>query len=131
MRLAFIAAILSAPAFAQDADIGRAHYYTHCATCHGVTGRGDGPISGTLLVPPTDLTGLSLGNDGAFPLERVVLRIDGREPLVSHGSPMPVYGDYFEGVFDVPLKTPGGQPVLTSQPVADLVAFLREIQRTE
>lgn len=132
MRLACLAAcLLAAPAVAQDPDVGRAHYHTHCATCHGLEGQGDGPMAGVLLIPPTDLTALTLGNDGEFPLERVVMRIDGRDPLVSHGSPMPVYGDYFEGVFDVPMKTPGGQPVLTSQPVVDLVAFLREIQRKE
>lgn len=132
MRLAILAAcLLAAPVVAQDADIGRALYHTHCATCHGLEGGGDGPMSGVLLIPPSDLTGLSLRNAGTFPLERVVMRIDGREPLVSHGSPMPVYGDYFEGVFDVPMKTPAGQPILTSQPVVDLVAYLREIQRMQ
>ena len=132
MRLVILAAcLLATPAAAQDPDIGRAHYNTHCATCHGLEGRGDGPMSGVLLIPPSDLTSLTLRNEGEFPLERVVMRIDGRDPLVSHGSPMPVYGDYFEGIFDVPMKTPGGQPILTSQPVVDLVAYLREIQRTE
>ena len=131
MRLAIIACLLAAPALAQDADIGRAHFQTHCATCHGLHGQGDGPMAGVLLIPPPDLTGLSLRHGGDFPLERVVMRIDGRDPLVSPGSPMPVYGDYVEGAFDVPMKTPGGQPILTSQPVVDLVAFLREIQRTE
>ncbi len=123
--------ILAVSAAAQDADIGRAHYYTHCATCHGLEGRGDGPMAGVLLIRPSNLTELSITNGGSFPLERVVKRIDGRDPLVSHGSPMPVYGDYFEGVFDVPIKAPSGQPILTSRPVVDLVAYLREIQRIE
>ena len=61
----------------------------------------------------------------------MVKRIDGRDPLVAHGSPMPVFGDYFERVFDVPMKAPSGQPILTSQPVVDLVAYLQELQRTE
>ena len=132
MRLAIlVACLLTGPAAAQDPDVGRALYHTHCATCHGLEAQGDGPMAGVLLIPPPDLTGLSLRHGGTFPLERVVTRIDGRDPLVSHGSPMPVYGDFFEGVFDVPMKTPGGQPVLTSQPVVDLVAWLREIQRSD
>lgn len=122
---------LGLPALAQDADIGRAHYHTHCATCHGLEGRGDGPMAGVLMIKPVDLTELTVANGGTFPLERVIKRIDGRDPLVSHGSPMPVYGDYFEGNYDIPMKAPTGQPILTSQPVVDLVAYLREIQRVE
>ena len=71
---------------------------------------------------------LSRNNAGDFPLVRVIERIDGRDPLVAHGSPMPVYGDFFEGV-DVVLKAPSGQPIMTSQPIVDLVAFLRSVQR--
>lgn len=80
-----------------------------------------------LTVQPSDLTMLSARNDGRFPMARVVRRIDGRDPLVSHGSDMPVYGDFFEGR-DVGLKTGSGQTILTSRPVADLVAFLRGLQ---
>ncbi|WP_425099640.1 c-type cytochrome [Tropicibacter sp. S64] len=132
MRLAALLAItLTTPVLAQDADIGRAHYHTHCATCHGLEGRGDGPMAGVLLIKPVNLTELSARNGGTFPLERVVMRIDGRDPLVSHGSPMPVFGDYFEGSYDVAIKAPSGQPVMTSRPVVDLVAYLQEIQRIE
>lgn len=123
--------LLAAPALAQDADIGRAHFYTHCATCHGLEGRGDGPMAGVLTIPPTNLTELAAQNGGTFPLIRVVKRIDGRDPLVAHGSPMPIYGDFFEGSFDVPMKAPSGQPILASTPVVDLVAYLLEIQRVE
>ena len=31
---------------------GRSIYLGRCATCHGLEGRGDGPISGSLLGPP-------------------------------------------------------------------------------
>ncbi|WP_306115413.1 MULTISPECIES: c-type cytochrome [unclassified Roseovarius] len=112
---------------AQDAAQGEETYLRYCATCHGLDATGHGPMRSVLTVQPVDLTRLSAGNDGVFPLFRVVKRIDGRDPLVSHGSPMPVYGDYFEGE-DVALKTDEGQPILTSAPVADLVAFIRSRQ---
>jgi hypothetical protein len=80
-----------------------------------------------LLVQPADLTTIIKRHDGVFPLERVTARIDGRDPLVSHGSDMPIYGEFFEGR-DVTLKTEAGQPLMTSQPIADLVAWLRTIQ---
>lgn len=130
LRLALLAC-LATPVLAQGADIGRALYATHCATCHGLEGRGEGPMAGVLLVPPSNLTEMQIANDGVFPLERVVKRIDGREPLVSHGSPMPVFGDYFAGQFDVPITLPSGESIQTSEPVVNLVAYLREIQRVE
>ncbi|CUH78594.1 c-type cytochrome [Tropicibacter naphthalenivorans] len=131
IRLAALTLMLATPVLAQDADVGRGHFYTHCATCHGLEGRGDGPMSGVLMIQPTNLTELAAQNGGSFPLDRVVKRIDGRDPLVSHGSPMPVYGDYFEGLFDVPINAPDNDPVLTSRPVVDLVAYLMEIQHPD
>jgi mono/diheme cytochrome c family protein len=35
---------------------GKYKYDTYCATCHGASGKGDGPV-GKKFVPPTDLTG--------------------------------------------------------------------------
>ncbi|AVO39268.1 c-type cytochrome [Pukyongiella litopenaei] len=124
-----LALMTAAPAaMAQDTGAGEADYRAHCATCHGIEATGHGPMAGVMLIAPADLTGLSAGNGGVFPTERVVRRIDGRDPLVSHGSPMPVYGDFFEGS-GAALKTPDGQPILTSQPIVDLVAFLISIQK--
>lgn len=125
----FAALCMSAlPVIAQDADMGRALYQTHCASCHGADANGEGPLAPALLLQPVDLTGLSAAHDGDFPLERVLRRIDGTDPLVSHGSPMPVYGPYFEGVANTPMKLPTGQPILAPEPMADLVAYLMSIQ---
>lgn len=121
-------ALTAAPAMAQDVDQGRALFQTHCATCHGADAKGQGPLAGALVLQPIDLTALASGNGGQFPLERVLKRIDGTDPLVSHGSPMPVYGPYFEGVANTPMKLPSGQPMLVSEPIADLVGYLQSVQ---
>ena len=120
--------LCATPGLAQDTDVGRALYQTHCATCHGGDADGLGPLAPALLLQPTDLTGLAARNDGDFPLERVLRRIDGTDPLVSHGSPMPVYGPFFEGVANTPMKLPTGQPMLVPEPMADLVAYLLTLQ---
>lgn len=112
---------------AQDILAGRQLFEAHCVVCHGLSAKGDGPESGAMAIKPRNLTTLASDNAGVFPTERVVRRIDGREPIVSHGSPMPVYGSYFEGT-TAALKTPAGQPVLTSQPIVDLVAYLESLQ---
>lgn len=118
----------SLPAAAQSLLEGEADYLQHCATCHGLDGMGRGPMAAVLLVQPTDLTQLTAGNEGVFPTVRVVMRIDGRDPLVSHGSSMPVYGQFFQQGADVALKAPNGQPILTSAPIAGLVAYLESLQ---
>ncbi|MDW3184295.1 MULTISPECIES: c-type cytochrome [unclassified Roseobacter] len=128
MRFLIVAALcLGQQVHAQDAQEGQSLFRLHCAACHGIEGRGNGPMSPVLLVQPADLTTLSKKEDGTFPTYRVVKRIDGRDPLVSHGSDMPVYGWFFEGN-DVAISAQSGQPIMTSQPVADLVAWLRTIQ---
>lgn len=121
-------ALTAAPAMAQGVDQGRALFQTHCATCHGADAKGQGPLAGALVLQPIDLTALASGNGGEFPLERVLKRIDGTDPLVSHGSPMPVYGPYFEGVANTPMKLSSGQPMLVSEPIADLVGYLQSVQ---
>ena len=67
-------------------------FRNHCATCHGATGRGDGPMSEALRKPPADLTKFALKNGGMFPAERLRRIIDGRD-VPSHGDrDMPVWG---------------------------------------
>ncbi len=119
---------LAVPAAAQDAAQGEAIFGYYCATCHGISATGNGPMSPSLVVAPTNLTTLAARNAGVFPTTRVVMRIDGRDPLVSHGSTMPVYGDFFEGT-DAPTKAETGQPIMTSQPIVDLLAYLESIQQ--
>lgn len=111
-----------------DAMAGKALYQMRCAVCHGVEATGNGPMAPVLLIQPADLTTLVTRHGGVFPLERVAARIDGRDPLVSHGSDMPIYGDFFEGR-DVAMRTDSGQPMMTSQPIADLVAWLLTVQK--
>ena len=123
------AVLAGGPAFAEgDASAGEAIYTKHCAMCHGASATGQGPMVTVMTVQPADLTTLTQRYDGEFPLGRVAARIDGRDPLVAHGSDMPVYGDFFEGS-DVILKTGSGQPLMTSQPIADLIAWLQTIQK--
>ena len=35
---------------------GAAVYRTNCVNCHGVNGKGDGPVAPNLIPPPADLT---------------------------------------------------------------------------
>lgn len=133
MRLiaALALTVLACPVAAQDefgdAATGAALFDRHCAVCHGVAGDGDGPMAGVLMIPPSDLTTLTRRNAGVLPVIRIVMRIDGRDPLASHGSPMPVWGEFFDGSPQA-VKAETGQPIMTTAPVADLLAYIASIQ---
>jgi cytochrome c len=126
--LAALLICLGLPLSAQDAEVGEKLFTNHCATCHGVGAQGDGPMANMLLIRPPDLTRMTFRFGGTLPITRIVMRIDGRDPLTSHGSPMPVYGDFFDG-WDVAVKSETGQPIMTSLPVVDLLAYLASVQR--
>lgn len=83
-------------AHAQGVDIGKREFDSSCATCHGVSGKGDGPMAGYLSGRLPDLTALSKRNNGVFPFARVYDTIDGTGPMKGHGSQeMPVWGSRY------------------------------------
>ena len=100
--LALLASVLfTAPsAWAQTSiALGRADYRDNCASCHGMNGRGDGPMRSSLVKPPTDLTTIAQRNGGQFPQELIGELIDGRWSGDGgpHGSrEMPVWGQEFK-----------------------------------
>ena len=69
-------------------------YATYCASCHGVGGRGDGPVAETLRVPPADLTRLGDRYGEPLPIDRIADFVDGRSHVAAHGPrEMPVWGE--------------------------------------
>jgi mono/diheme cytochrome c family protein len=80
----------------QEAEEARASYVRACASCHGLDGRGDGPMASCLRVPPADLTLLSARHGGAFPRDFVLAVIAGERAVPSHGTrEMPVWSQRF------------------------------------
>jgi mono/diheme cytochrome c family protein len=81
---------------AQGTEFGKNEYVKSCASCHGVTGKGDGPMAKAFKKPLPDLTKLSETNKGVFPTSRIYDAIDGRIEVMSHGRrDMPVWGDIY------------------------------------
>lgn len=130
MKTAIITGICAAmsafPALAQDAARGARLFADNCAVCHGSDATGDGPMAEILEIPPTDLTTIATRYDG-FPRIGIARKIDGRDPLLSHGGDMPIYGFVFGEMSEV-LRSVDGRTLLTSDEVVDLVAYLERIQ---
>lgn len=71
---------------------GREIYLRRCASCHGVEGRGNGPVATSLRTAPPDLTQLAAGNAGTFPGARVEATVTGEIAIPAHGTrEMPVW----------------------------------------
>jgi mono/diheme cytochrome c family protein len=69
-------------------------YTTYCASCHGVSGLGDGPLAMVLTVKPFDLTRLGEKYGRPLPTDRIAEFIDGRSDVKAHGPrEMPVWGE--------------------------------------
>lgn len=103
---------------------GAMTFATHCASCHGAQGEGDGPVATTMAVAVPNLRVLAQRNGGEFPAEAVASYIDGRALPAAHGTRlMPVWGDVFAGTqrLVVDAASPEGR-------IAAVIDFLREIQ---
>ena len=83
--------------YSQGLELGKFEYLNSCASCHGLTGKGDGPVAKSLKRNPADLTKLSEANKGIFPFSRIYDVIDGRFEVVTHGKrEMPVWGQVYQ-----------------------------------
>ncbi len=126
--------LLSNEAPAQSApDWGKAEFESNCASCHGLGGKGDSPLSESFRQKPADLTILAKRNDRVFPAQRVYEIIDGRQEVAAHGPrAMPVWGrDYRSHVQDVTLgdiQIYGLKDAVVHNKLVALVDYLHRLQ---
>ncbi len=71
-------------------------YARFCASCHGVSGAGDGPVAEALAVHVPDLREIAGRSGDRFSRDWLYRIIDGRVSIVAHGTrDMPVWGTGF------------------------------------
>ena len=93
---ALFAVLTSGPLLAEQPQIGANEFQSHCAGCHGVDGKGNGPFVEFLRTSPRSLTRLAKENQGIFPFRRVYEVIDGTSQVPGHGTrDMPVWGERY------------------------------------
>ena len=113
----------SQPQHLIDSIRGDNLYKAYCASCHGVDGKGNGPMAAWIKVAPPDLTRIAARNGGDFPLARIDRIISGEEALPSgHGTrAMPIWGPVFSQVTR--------DQDLGKVRIDNLARYLRDIQR--
>ena len=103
-------------------DKGHKLFDQYCATCHGLSAKGEGPVAAALKVGPPDLTAIQQPGD-KFPFYRVQTRIDGEKEVAAHGtSKMPVWGPV--------LRRTSGE-MQRHADVYSLVKYIESIQRVK
>jgi len=122
-----LAMLVATPGMAQDVERGARLFEENCAVCHGIEARGDGPMAEVLVIAPPDLTMIAARFGGQFPRIGVAWMIDGRDSILSHGGEMPIFGRIFGAQSEI-LRSRGGQTLLTSPEIVDLVGYLEGIQ---
>ncbi|MET0661399.1 MAG: cytochrome c [Steroidobacteraceae bacterium] len=89
---------IGAPVHAADYLLmsGKDLYERFCASCHGTSGHGDGPVSKFFKVEVPDLTLIARRHGGKYPYAQIEKIIDGRFIIGAHGTrTMPVWGEEF------------------------------------
>ncbi len=107
-------------------------FRSHCASCHGWGGAGNGPVADVLKVRPPDLTRIAHRNGGTFPAYVIYKSIEGTSMPLAHGTTqMPVWGLWFtyQEVADS-LLTGDTKPVdeKVAKRINGIVAYLESIQ---
>jgi mono/diheme cytochrome c family protein len=111
------------PQATNNAPLGNYLFRTYCASCHGTSARGDGPLADSMRRRPSNLTEISARHKGAFPSELMYKIIDGRTRVPGHGGPdMPVWGDAFMRTSD------RADEASVKQRIQALVDYLQSIQ---
>lgn len=105
---------------------GMETYRQLCTSCHGVGGKGDGPMAPMLKIDVPDLTHIARRHGGEFPEEQVTRTIDGRFERPAHGLPyMPVWGLKF---YDPESPDAAEERARGDSIIERLVGYLRSIQ---
>jgi mono/diheme cytochrome c family protein len=99
--------------------------YAHdCAPCHGADGKGTGPASKALRIPPADLTGMAARHDGVFPHDRFIAMVSGEVDVPAHAREMPVWQRRYDGT------APEAVAAVYAQRRLDLLAaYVESLQR--
>ena len=112
--------------YAADTKQGKEMFMQYCSSCHGQNGRGDGSVSAFLKVKVPDLTLLQKNNKGLYPLDQVILAIDGMRKLRTHGDPkMPVWGV----IFREEVKDPKSAEVTVGSREKAIAEYVATLQR--
>ncbi|WP_432471886.1 c-type cytochrome [Amphritea sp. HPY] len=115
-------------AAAKEDLAGFDEFRASCASCHGIDGKGRGPLRKHLTIKPADLTVLAKNNNGQYPFKKVMETIDGRAGVSVHGeSAMPVWGQRYREEAGLEIHFVDYERVIRGR-ILELVYYIQKIQ---
>jgi len=112
-------------------SIGKMEFQKNCASCHGMGGKGDGPLVEFMKQSPKDLTALSKNNGGVYPQAMVYEWIRDPQKIRAHGTEeMPIWGDrYSQEIIEKYGPDYFGPGSSVQERILELVFYLGTIQQ--
>ena len=112
-------------------SIGKMEFQKNCASCHGMGGKGDGPLVEFMKQSPKDLTALSKNNGGVYPQAMVYEWIRDPQKIRAHGTEeMPIWGDrYSKEIIEKYGPDYYGPGSSVQERILELVFYLGTIQQ--
>lgn len=106
---------------------GAQDFADYCATCHGVTGVGNGAMAASLSKRPANLSTLSQRHSGTFPTTQVMAKIWGYTGGKG-GTVMPGFGPLLDSD-TIPYD--GGDGIMTPTPIrlVQIAEHLKTLQK--
>ena len=117
-------ALADSKADSKNVRDGQKYFMRYCASCHGTTGSGDGPVAKSLAKPPANLRLLADKFGLPLPAAKLAELIDGRDAVRAHGTAaMPVWGEKLYAMGEGDRGETG-----ISEVIQKIVAYLDTIQ---
>jgi cbb3-type cytochrome oxidase cytochrome c subunit len=107
--------------------MGRDIYLENCVSCHGVTGKGDGPLAANLRTPPADLTKIAARREGVWPMLEIMAILDGYSRNTLPREDMPVFENLLDNEM-TEFDTGNGELTLVPTKLIEVVYYLESLQ---
>ena len=111
----------------EKTHVGKTLYLQHCVSCHGVDGKGDGPVAARLSTPPADLTRIAARRDGVWPAFEVMTILSGYSRNILPREDMPIIVDLLDNEMSE-FDRGNGETILMPTKLIAIASYLETLQ---
>ena len=106
---------------------GKTLYLQNCVSCHGVDGKGDGPVAARLSTQPPDLTRIAARRNGVWPALEIMEILSGYSRNILPREDMPIIVDLLDNEMSE-FDRGNGEPILMPTKLIAIANYLEALQ---